>query len=53
MNTSKHWGSYLLIGGAIGYMVGSAIVKRNSQTVGSVDIQPVVYGQGVGLTIQF
>ncbi|MBE9510667.1 MAG: phosphatase PAP2 family protein [Bacteroidetes bacterium] len=53
MNTSKHWGSDLLIGGAIGYLVGSAVVKRNSHTVGSLDIQPVVNGQGVGLTIQF
>ncbi len=46
-------GSDLLIGGAIGYLVGSAIVKRSRHTVELVDIQPVVNGQGFGLTILF
>jgi membrane-associated phospholipid phosphatase len=53
MNTSKHWGSDLLIGGAIGYLVGSAVVSRGRQKEAILNIQPFVSGEGIGLAIIF
>lgn len=53
MNSSKHWGSDLLIGGTLGYLIGSDVVNRHKLREDSLIVQPIINGQGVGLAIQF
>jgi hypothetical protein len=53
INTDKHWSSDVLLGGTIGYLVGSSIVKRYQYKDHYIDIQPTVSSKGLGLNIQF
>ena len=53
INTDKHWSSDVLIGGTIGYLVGSSIVKRYQYKNQYIDVQPTVSSKGIGLNIQF
>lgn len=53
INTDKHWSSDVLIGGTIGYLVSSSIVKRYQYKDHYIDVQPTVTSRGLGLNIQF
>ena len=53
INTDKHWSSDVLIGSTIGYLIGSAIVKRYHYKDRYFDVQPTVSSRGLGLNIQF
>ncbi|MEJ2544069.1 MAG: phosphatase PAP2 family protein [Calditrichaceae bacterium] len=53
INTDKHWSSDVLIGSTIGYLIGSAIVKRYQYKGRYIDVQPTVSSRGLGLNVKF
>ena len=53
INDDKHWSSDILIGGTIGYIIGSLVVKRYQYKSGYIGILPTISANSVGLNIQF
>jgi membrane-associated phospholipid phosphatase len=53
VNASKHWASDVLVGGTLGYLIGTAMVNRFGSDSNAAIIQPLVNDKGVGLAIQF
>jgi len=53
MNSRKHWGSDLIIGGTLGYLIGSAIVNKYGKNSYGYRLQPAVSSNGVGFTLNF
>lgn len=53
MMNRKHWGSDLLIGGLIGYLVGDAVVKRHKARSMDTLFEPVIGPREIGIAIRF
>jgi membrane-associated phospholipid phosphatase len=52
MESRNHWGADVILGGAIGYGVGSALVNRYKQPSKSSTVNPYIMGNRVGLIIK-
>lgn len=51
---NRHWASDVVFGGAVGYLVGKAVVRYHSRQSGSaVTIMPTVTQQGFGLKADY
>ena len=53
MNSMKHWGSDLILGGTLGYLIGSAIYNRYRSKEESFFILPVINDKSIGLAVHF
>lgn len=53
INDDKHWSSDVFIGGTLGYLVGSYVVKRYRLKRGEISVQPELGANGIGLNILF
>lgn len=53
IDSSNHWGSDVLAGGAIGYWVGSTLVNRYNNLSTQSKLQPVFLGNQAGLFYVF
>lgn len=49
----KHWPSDVVVGGVIGYLIGSATVKQYEGNWGRIKISPLVTNNKVGMAISF
>ncbi len=52
LESRSHWGADVILGGAIGYGVGSALVNRYKQPSKSSSVNPYMMGNRVGLIIK-
>lgn len=53
IESGDHWVSDVVVGGALGYVMGRALAKRNGLISGSSKVLPVVQGGLVGFNVQF
>ncbi len=53
MNSRQHWASDVIVGGGIGYWVGSALANRNPEQSKSSSISPYLFGNRIGLAMNF
>ncbi len=53
MDTRNHWGADVIVGGAIGYSVGSALVNKYKQQSNSLTMNPYIFGNRVGIMFRF
>jgi len=53
MDSRNHWGADVIVGGAIGYSVGSALVNRYKQQSNRVSMNPYIFGNRVGIMFIF
>lgn len=53
MNADKHWASDLIIGGTLGYLIGSTVVKRHKDNRTGYTLQPTLSRNGIGLVVNF
>lgn len=53
MNADKHWVSDLIIGGTLGYLIGSAVVARHNKKKTGFSLEPYFNGQQAGFAIHF
>ncbi len=53
METRSHWGADVVVGGALGYWVGSTLVSRYKQPTKSSSVNPYMMGNRVGLIVEF
>ena len=53
MNSSKHWASDLLVGGTLGYLVGSAVTSRTTLFNKNISLQPYIKYSSFGLAVRF
>ncbi len=53
MDSRNHWGADVIVGGAIGYSVGSALVNKYKQQSNSLSINPYIFGNRVGIMVSF
>ena len=54
MNANKHWGSDLIIGGTLGYIIGTAVTNRYKNKGGDhTTVQPAISQNGIGLIVTF
>ena len=49
----KHWASDVIVGGAIGYLVGSTLVKKHNTRSQKVSLAPFVEPDKIGVGINF
>ncbi|MCI0694787.1 phosphatase PAP2 family protein [candidate division KSB1 bacterium] len=53
MESRSHWGADVIVGGALGYWVGSTLVNRYKQPSKSSSVNPYMMGNRVGLLVEF
>jgi membrane-associated phospholipid phosphatase len=53
MESRSHWGADVIVGGALGYWVGSTLVNRYKQPSKSSSVRPYIMGNRVGLAARF
>ncbi len=53
MESRSHWGADVMVGGALGYWVGSTLVNRYKQPSKSSSVNPYFFGNRVGLKVEF
>ena len=53
MDSRNHWGADVIVGGAIGYSVGSALVNRYKQQSNRVSMNPYIFGNRVEIMFIF
>ncbi len=53
MDSRNHWGADVIVGGAIGYSVGSALVNRYKQQSNRVSMNPYILRNRVGIMFIF
>ncbi len=53
MESRSHWGADVMVGGALGYWVGSTLVNRYKQPSKSSSVNPYMMGNRVGLLVEF
>jgi membrane-associated phospholipid phosphatase len=53
IESRNHWGADVILGGALGYGVGSALVNRYKRPSKRSSINPYMMGNGVGLVVEF
>lgn len=53
MESRSHWGADVIVGGALGYWVGSTLVNRYKQPSKSSSVNPYLMGNRVGLVVEF
>ncbi len=53
IDSRNHWGADVVVGGAIGYSVGSALVNRYKQQSNRVSMNPYILGNRVGVIFSF
>lgn len=53
VESSSHWVSDVVVGGAVGYFMGRALARKNGLVSESSNVFPVVKGGLVGLNIRF
>jgi hypothetical protein len=53
MESRSHWGADVIVGGALGYWVGSTLVNRYKQPSKSSSVNPYMMGNRVGLIVEF
>ena len=53
VDSHNHWGADVIVGGAIGYSVGSALVNRYKQQSNSVSMNPYILGNRIGVIFNF
>ncbi len=53
MDSRNHWGADVIVGGAIGYSVGSALVNKYKQQSNSLSMNPYIFGNRVGIMVSF
>lgn len=49
----KHWASDVIVGGAIGYLVGNSLVKKHHNRSTKLSFQPTVGVNRLGLSVDF
>jgi membrane-associated phospholipid phosphatase len=52
MESHNHWSADAIVGGAIGYGVGSILVNRYKQPSKSSSVNPYIFGSRVGLIVK-
>jgi hypothetical protein len=53
LESRSHWGADVIVGGALGYWVGSTLVNRYKQPSKSSSVNPYMMGDRVGLIVEF
>jgi membrane-associated phospholipid phosphatase len=53
LESHNHWGADVILGGAIGYWVGSTLVSRYKQPAKSSPVNPCMMGNRIGLIVNF
>jgi membrane-associated phospholipid phosphatase len=53
MESRSHWGADVMVGGALGYWVGSTLVNRYKQPSKGSSVNPYMMGNRVGLIVEF
>ena len=53
IESRNHWASDVVVGGAIGYWVGTTLVNHHKRKTQSVSFRPYLAGNRVGVTIGF
>ncbi len=53
IDSRNHWGADVVLGGAIGYGVGSTLVNRNKSQSKKSTVSPYIFGNRVGFIINF
>lgn len=53
MESRNHWGADVVVGGAIGYWVGTSLVRRHKNKKKAMDISPVLSGNRIGVAVLF
>jgi len=53
IDNHQHWASDVILGGAIGYWVGSSLVNHNNSKSNRILIEPTVSTSSIGLSIHF
>ncbi|MCH8874217.1 phosphatase PAP2 family protein [candidate division KSB1 bacterium] len=53
MDSRNHWGADVIVGGAIGYSVGNALVNKYKQQSNSLTMNPYIFGNRVGIMFSF
>lgn len=52
IQSNNHWGTDVIVGGAIGYLVGSALVNRYNEQILNSSFSAYLYANGVGVMIR-
>ena len=53
MESRSHWNADVILGGALGYCVGSTLVNRLKRLAKPTSVNPYILGNRVGLMIEF
>jgi membrane-associated phospholipid phosphatase len=53
IDSRNHWGADVIVGGAIGYWVGSTLVNRYKKKTQGVSVNPYAFVDRIGLVISF
>jgi membrane-associated phospholipid phosphatase len=53
IDSRNHWGADVVVGGAIGYWVGSTLVNRYKQQFKKASINPYIFGNRVAFVVSF
>ncbi|MCZ6818586.1 MAG: phosphatase PAP2 family protein [Calditrichaeota bacterium] len=53
IDSRNHWGADVVVGGLIGYWVGSTLVNKHKPQSKSTSINPYIFGNRVGVMVNF
>ncbi|KAA3614881.1 MAG: phosphatase PAP2 family protein [Calditrichaeota bacterium] len=53
IKANKHWGSDLIIGGTLGYLIGATIVSQSKRNNKKFSLQPIIGRNGIGFAVKF
>lgn len=53
IDSRNHWGADVVVGGAIGYWVGGALVNKHKMKSKSMFVNPYIFGNRIGVIVNF